>query len=467
MSKILLIKPQTGYDLQHTPPLGLGYISTFVKKNGFKAKILDCNVRRISPEYLFSSLDIKEFPIVGIQTFDMDLLVTKTYISEIRKKSPDSLIIVGGPAPSSDPEFVLKYLNDVDILCVGEGEKAIVEILTHIGKWNGHNPEIFENSPNLVWKINGALHFTDHDFIENLDQIGPPDWEELDPRLYSDAVHGFFFREMPVYPISTSRGCPFRCSFCGSRNITGYRIRRRSPEKVIDELEMLKQKYGMREFQIIDDNFTAPPKEALEFCNKLFERNLDLWWTCPNGIRADILTDELVQSMKASGCYEVAVGIESGDPAMLKDMGKNTSPDKIAKKIHMLNDHGVNVTGFVMIGYPGETEKSIERSLQFILDLPLKRISLTRFVPMLGTPIMNRLIENGEIDSQNIDPSLLDYGHFTYITPAFTEKRLRYLYRRFFLKFVLRPHIILHNLRSIRSLSHLKIIYKKLLWFLR
>ncbi|MDP3790406.1 MAG: radical SAM protein [Candidatus Omnitrophota bacterium] len=452
--------------MQYTPSLGLGFIASHAGKHGFDAQIFDCNVLKVSPECLPRHLPLKNYRLIGVQAYDMDLQEVKKYLQILRREVPEATIIVGGPAPSSNPEFVLKFLEEADFLIVGEGEVAIEKLLC-ILRSHDTDRSLLEKVPNLAWRDGDKVHKTSHEYIFDINAIGAPAWDSINPRLYKNAVHGFFYRRLPVLPIMISRGCPFHCSFCGSRNITGYKVRRRGPGQVVDELEYLKNRYGLREFQVIDDNFTFPPEAALEFAEKLIKRRLGLLWTCPNGLRVDTLNKKLLEAMKESGCYEVAVGIESGDPGILKDMGKNLAPKMVTEKINLIHSRGIDVVGFVMVGYPLETEETLRRTVNFILGLPLVRISLTRFVPMPGTPISDRLVASGEIKYDEIDPTRLNYNDFSYIPAGLTEKQLRYWYRLFFLRFSLRPRVVLHNIRNIRSLSHARIVMQKIISFFK
>lgn len=171
--------------------------------------------------------------------------------------------------------------------------------------------------------------------------------------------------------------------------------------------------------------------------------------------------------MKRSGCYEVAVGIESGDPGILKDMGKNLALETVVEKVNLIHQQGIQVVGFVMVGYPLETKSTLRKTLAFLLSLPLVRISLTRFIPMQGTPVSDRLLAQGLIDAETIDPTKQNYNSFTYVPAALTERRLHYWYRFIFLRFSLRPRIIFHNIRNIRSLSHARIIFQKIIGFFK
>ncbi len=466
MKDLLLIKPLSKYSLQYAPSLGMGFIAAHLQARGFQVQIVDANVKKIPPVELPKHCSLKDFRLIGLQAYDMDLREVKEYVQVIRSVAPLVPVIVGGPAPSSNPAFVLEFLKTVDFLAVGEGEIALERLLKAL-KPGAIDHSLFEQVPNLAWQDKGKIHLTPHEYVQDLDAIGAPAWGALDPGLYKNAVHGFFYRRLPVLPIMVSRGCPFHCSFCGSRNITGYKVRRRSPGSVIDELEYLKRTFGLREFQVIDDNFTFPPEAALEFSEQLIARRLDLLWTCPNGLRLDTLNKKLLSTMKRSGCYEVAVGIESGDPGILKDMGKNLALETVTEKVNLIHQQGIQVIGFVMVGYPLETKSTLRKTLAFLLSLPLVRISLTRFIPMLGTPISDRLLARGELRAETIDPTKQNYNSFTYVPVALTERSLHYWYRFIFLRFSLRPRIIFHNIRNIRSLSHARIIFQKITGFFK
>ena len=467
MAKFLLIKPKTKYDLQFTPPLGLGFIASFLKKKGKNVKILDCNVRGIEPRHLYNFVDCKEYALIGIQAFDMDIPVLKKYIDIIKEKNRDIPIIVGGPAPSSDPERVFNALSNADYLCCGEGEETFYELTEIIDGYSSVNENNISNVRNLVRQKGGVILRNEHRFIDDLDEIGMPAWDLIHPELYGNSVHGFFYRKLPVYPIIATRGCPYKCKFCGSRLVTGYKVRTRSPLSILEELKILKDAYNMGEFQIIDDNFTTSRKAVVELCNLIIENKLNTPWTCPNGIRIDTLDEKLLCLMKEAGCYEIAVGIESGDQKILDDMNKKLKVETIREKAELINKCKINVTGFVMVGYPTDTKESIEKSMNFVLSLPLLRISLTKFIPFPGTPVTDDLIESGELKEDDLVQDKLEYTTFQYIPRALTRKELQKLYIKYFLRFTLRPHIIFKNIMAIKSFSHFFIILRKLITFLR
>lgn len=465
---LLLVKPLKGSSATQTvPPLGLGFISSHLKKKGFHVDILDCNIEVVEPKQLPNFVDLKQYIAIGFQIFTIDMPMVKQYLDEIRKVNSDIVIIVGGVQPSSDPERTMQFLSQADLGVSGEGETTMTFVMDELRKGTDLSSDKWNDIPNLILRNGDNIILTDHFYEENLDLIGAPDWAALKPELYSGTAHGFYFRREPVMPIIVSRGCPFHCTFCGSRNITGYMVRFRSPDNVLEELIFLKKNYNLQEFQIIDDNFTAKKKIVLEFCRKLIDKHLDLIWTCPNGIRLDTLDKEIVEMMKKAGCYEVSVGIESGSQKILDDMKKNIKIETIKEKVHLLNSVGISVIGFVMVGYPTDTAETIEESMKFVLALPLRRISLTRFVPFPNTPVTDELIASGQFSQESVSFEKMTYDNFVFTPKGISDKTLKKLYRKFFFSFYMRPRIILHNLGAVRSSKHFLNLFKKARTFLR
>ena len=171
-------------------------------------------------------------------------------------------------------------------------------------------------------------------FVETLDEFGMPSWDLLRPDTYPLAPHGGFFKNYPIAPIIITRGCPFSCTYCAGHLISGKKIRHRSIDKVIEEIKVLYYQYGIREIHIEDDNFTFYHDLVYEFCRKLKENHLNISWTCPNGIRLDSLTKELLMAMKGAGLYGISVGVESGSDKILKDMRKSLTKEKIREKLN-------------------------------------------------------------------------------------------------------------------------------------
>lgn len=191
MIDLLLIKPLSKYSLQYTPSLGLGFIAAYLQANGFRVQIIDANVKNIPPSELSNNCSLEKCRLIGLQAYAMDLKEVKEYVRVIRKLVPQVPIIVGGPAPSSNPVFVFDFLKEVDYLAVGEGEFALEKLLK-ILKPGGIDPALLEKVPNLAWKDAGKVYLAPHEYVQDLDSVGAPAWDALNPGLYKNAVHGFF-----------------------------------------------------------------------------------------------------------------------------------------------------------------------------------------------------------------------------------------------------------------------------------
>jgi len=277
------------------------------------------------------------------------------------------------------------------------------------------------------------------------------------------APHGGFFKNYPVAPIITSRGCPYSCTYCAGHLISGKKIRYRSINKVIEEIKILYNQYHIREIHIEDDNFTFNHEFVFDFCRKLKENNLNITWTCPNGVRLDTLNKELLSAMKEAGLYALSVGIESGSDRILKDMKKNLTKKEIREKIKLIRDCDLEVSGFFIIGYPTETKEDINETIKFSLELDLARAGFFIFKPFPGTEAANQLVTKGELKEMSDN----EWAHFVladvvYSPPGLNKEELKKLRKKALMRFYFRPKIVFKFLAGIRNLSHLKIILKRI-----
>jgi radical SAM superfamily enzyme YgiQ (UPF0313 family) len=305
-------------------------------------------------------------------------------------------------------------------------------------------------------------------FTENLDDLGFPSWDLLKPDQYPLSPHGAFMKNFPIAPITVTRGCPFPCTYCAAHLVSGKRIRSRSVQNVLEEIELLYNKYGIREIHIEDDNFTLNKVFVKEFCNELLERNLDISWACPNGIRLDTLDEEMLDLMKKSGLYVVSVGIESGSARILEAMQKRLTKEKIQDKINLINKAGLEVIGFFIIGYPDETREDILETFKFAESLNLKRANYMIFHPYPGTPITRKLIARGELNLNEQDWEKYILADVVYSPPGISRKQLKNLRRLGFYRFYLRPKILFKLLCEIKSPKHFYIVFKRIFkWLIK
>jgi radical SAM superfamily enzyme YgiQ (UPF0313 family) len=442
------------------PPFSLGYLATAIRKN-HEVRILDGIKEKLTPAGLEQILKKDFFDVIGIQVFTFQVIAARNYLDSIKRTLPKAKVILGGPHPSCAPETIFKYFPKADFAFAGEAEIGLSKLLDLLSE-NGIGQISLAQVPGLIWRNNEETIVNKQIFIEDLDILGMPSWDLIKPDTYPLAPHGGFFKNYPIAPIIITRGCPFSCTYCAGHLVSGKKIRCRSIENVIEEISVLYHEYGIREIHIEDDNFTFNKDLVREFCRKLKESKLNISWTCPNGVRLDTLTKDLLLAMKDAGLYSISVGVESGSEKILKDMKKSLTKEKIREKLDLIRECELDASGFFIIGYPTETKNDIIETINFALELKLKRASFSLFKPFPGTEITSDLIKKGELKEMSDE----DWARFVladaiYAPPGFTREEMKKLRRKALLRFYLRPKIFLKFISEIRNLKHLNLVFRR------
>ncbi|MCX5705624.1 MAG: radical SAM protein [Candidatus Omnitrophica bacterium] len=460
MKKALLVKPKDSYSYAVIPNLGLGYLAASLRKHGFEACILDCNKKSFDPQEFVTYLKANNFHLIGFQVYTNSLLSAKLMMETAEKALPEAIILIGGPHPSGDPGHALRFFSEADCAVVGEGEEAVVALMS-FSKSELRDVSLVSRISNVAFRDSSeGVDVNEVRFCSDLDQIPDPAWDLIDPRAYPISPHGTFSKSYPVAPLITSRGCPYLCTFCAGFKSTGRKLRRRSVKSVLNEINYLYTGFGVREFHIEDDNFTLQKEYVMEFCEGLRSKGLNIWWACPNGIRADKLDKEMLVKMEESGCYSFALGIESGSDRVLKMMKKNVTVEEIERQVSLIKDTTkINITGFFLIGYPGESEEDIRQTIKFSQRLRIDKASFSPVMPLPGSELY-------DIWKKKINTDSPDWGKFLYyqIVPQVSEiddtKLNRYL-KKAVLQFYLRPNIIMGILKEIKTAHQLKVLLKR------
>lgn len=463
--KTLLVRPVTPKDmvLNAVPPIGLGYLASALRKIGVEVGILDC----IAKDYNFEKFAqyIADFnpQVIGFQAFSNDVHAINTSVALIEKINPEVIVIVGGAHPSGVLEGIFNDIPGIDFAFRGESETGLPSLIKCLEKGKKEfDSDLLRSISGLIWKDErGEIIANPQFFIQDLDMLDLPSWDIIDPRTYPKAPQGVIFKNFPIAPLIITRGCPFPCTFCAGNTISGRNIRSRSIENIFKEIVLLYERFNVKEFHILDDNFTFKKEFAKEFCREILKRGLKFSWCCPNGIRLDTLDKELLILMKRSGCYYISVGIESGSDRVLKDMKKKLSITQVETQINLIKECGMDVNGFFIIGYPTETEKEIKATIDFGTRLPLTRAQFYIFLPLPGTEIYQSLKLKGEIDRLNWDDVF--QSKIPYVSSNLTKEKLAFLLNLAHLKFYFRFRRLWHLLRNIRNINQLKFILRRIL----
>jgi len=460
--RVLLAKPPNPKMKIVIPSMSLGYLASVLKKHNHEIVYLDCMKERFEQAELRQwMMDNGPFDMVGCIVFSGDVSHAKGLFEIAKEFWPHCHTTAGGPHPSSIPIFYLDHAPYLDTCFQGEGEVGLPLLLEYLADSSTHK---LEDIPGLVWRSNGKAVANERGVIYELDEIPFPDWSLLRPDKYPDSPHGTFSKRLPVAPIVTTRGCPYPCTFCSVSLTNGTKLRMRSIDNILDEMELLYHEYGVKEIHLEDDNFTLAKKRAMEFCHKLMERKLDIVWAVPNGLRLDTLDVDILKTMEKAGCYSFSIGIESGSPKILEDMRRDVTVEVMEERIRLVAEHtGIRMTGQIIIGYPTETLEDIKETIDFSLRVPIHRADFHNYIPLPGTVSFNELVENKEIDLESFNWDKLVTLDINYSPKGMTHSTVKRMVKTGFFKFYSRPKIIKGLLREINSWNQLKTVFTKTL----
>lgn len=435
MGTILLIHPRS-FSITQVRPCGLAYISSSLARAGRRARLLDMQLNR--DRDLDELLANPSIDWVGLSVSIQNISSARAIIARVRERLPGCPIVVGGTYPTCLPEKWHEHL-DADMAVIGEGEESVLLLDHALAAGRG-----LDKVPGLSWREEGGLRATPAaPFVRDLDSLAMPDYDQMPPAAYSKVPWQIFKKGRVVGSILTSRGCPHNCGFCAASTMMGRTWRPRSPELVGEEMEIQRRRHGADEIHIMDDNLIGTRDHAAAFCEEILRRDLRISWKTPNGVRAELLDRPLLSLMKRSGCYTLGFGIESGDPEVLAGVGKRVSLDALAEKIRLTREAGILTSGYFILGLPGDTPASIERTIAKALTLDLDFAHFNFFVPYPGSRMFAELSE-----SEQERVCTRGWHFLPYPPEGMSEAQLRKLHRRACWTFFRRP-------RNIRVLAGL------------
>jgi len=292
--------------------------------------------------------------------------------------------------------------------------------------------------------------------VEDLDTIPFPAWHLLPWERYR--LFNFARVDSPATLVLGSRGCPYRCNFC-SLTVMGHNRRKRSIGNLVDECEYMWDRYGFRQMAYVDPIFPISKKEALAFRDEVCKRGLQKHQVWTTETRVDLMDRETVEAMYESGCRRIMFGFETGDQETLNAIKKDFEIQQAYEAVRLCKNAGMEVIGFFIIGSPGETERSINMTIDFSCDLGIEFAKYTCFVPYPGTPIYYDFLKDGTLT----EPECNNFARYTsypteenhaiYVTEALTQQDLIRLQKKAFRTFYLRPRMIYKHLVEIRALN--------------
>lgn len=431
----------------HNPPLGLLYIAAYARMHTkHEIIIIDSQVEEISYEQL-EKMIVEEKPnVVGItaMTFTLiDVIRTAKIVKNIDKNIK---VVLGGPHVHVFPEETIN-MPEIDFLVLGEGEIPFAELLENID-----HIEKLKSIKGLVFKDDGKIINTGiKGLIDDLDATPFPA-RDLTPYEKYDSLMA---KRTPITTMFTSRGCPYRCTFCDRPHL-GKKFRARSPKNVVDEIEEC-TKMGIYEFLIYDDTFTLNRKRVLEICDEIIRRKLDIGWDIRT--RVDTVDEEMLRRLKEANCERIHYGVEAGTEKILKILKKGITLDQVREAFMLTKKIGISTLAYFMIGSPTETREDIIKTINFAKELDPDFVHITILTPFPATELYKKGLSEGIIDKDfwrefAKDPT--DDFQPEYWEENLSREELIELLNHAYKSFYVRPGYIFRELTKVRSLAEFK-----------
>lgn len=392
--KIALVQPSLP-DKNYLPNLGILYIASVLERDGFEVAFFDEN-------YCTSIVDkivAYEPALVGFTVVTAAMNRVCHHATKLKSKLDNVVIAIGGPHVHACPMESIQN-SEIDFAIIGEGEQPLLQLARCHRDGNARH-EVFVNIENLLFIHQKKLYRTPtRPFLDSaeLDELPYPAFHLLDlDKVFKNVAHGLYSTGKRILPIMTSRGCPHECTFCC--RTMGKKVRFRSMENVLNEIDTMVDDYQIDELYFEDDNFTVNKKRAKQILTAVRQRHPRLNIKFANGLRADKVDKELLLEIKSAGAYWVGFGVESGSPRVLNLMKKKLDLDAAMKNIKLASELGLKTGANFIIGYPGETLRDVLTSIRYFKSLDLDSIAIVNLVPFPGTEAHRVCEANGYLTS--------------------------------------------------------------------
>ncbi|MHC4945339.1 MAG: B12-binding domain-containing radical SAM protein, partial [Planctomycetota bacterium] len=417
-------------------PLGLGFLAAYLLDKDVGVKLVDEQWGFLTREKLQEIINRFQPTIVGFTCLTPVIYRTFELAAMVKEISSDIRTLVGNVHPTILPE---ESLNDphIDIVVRGEGEVTLHEYLEHV-----EGKKKLEDILGISYRKDGEIiHNPDRPYERDLD-VFPRFAYEL---LY-ESIPG---QDVPA-TILTSRGCPYRCIFCSSRSISGFRYRMNSAERVVADVEYLIERFGFDGFWVADDNFAADRKRVEDICRAFIRKGFKLKWSCQT--RGDAVDEEILKLMKQAGCNTISFGLETGTQRLLDLIRKSEKLEDNVRAVKLAHKAGLITRGAFILGLPTETREESLQTIRFARSLPLDVAKFALATPYPGTELYQIAKEEGAdiAEDWSCFTSMSGLGNLAppYIPKGRTPQEMKDLQKRALLSFYLRPRHIRSILRG-------------------
>jgi len=415
------------------PNLGMLQLAAVARRAGAGVQLLDLSAS--DQDVAASARRVAEFApaLVGLTAVTAAMHVAAGLAEALKRLLPNTPIVLGGPHVTAAAEQTLQRYGAFDAAVLGEGETTLLELLAALesgADWKHINGLLLRERSGLRRTAPRAL-------IEDLDSLPLPAWDLLPELTRGRRPSPQSAAGGPAAILFTSRGCPFKCTFC-DRSVFGNRVRSLSAGRVVQMITHLAGAYGVRDFAIHDEIFVLDRARLHAICRGIIESGIRVSWNAQG--RADRPLDaETLELMRRAGCWQLQIGVESGDPRILESCGKGITPDQVRRAFRAARAAGLATKAFYMLGLPGEDEQSLNRTLELALELPLDDVTVTLFTPFPGTAAAIGLERHGRVLG---DWSTMSEYEVSFVPQGLSAERLLRARAELLRRFYLRPRVI-------------------------
>lgn len=432
-------------------PLGLLYIAGYAKQAGHDVEILDCSLHEIDEEELASHLRKKTYDVIGFG--ECYTALAHTVFRTVRvceSVQPNALKVVGGVHVTLFPKETLQACPELDVAVSGEGEETFLDLLDTLA-----SKDDFADVKGIAYRDGDQIHVNKpRAGLSSLKEVPVLPYELLDVEKYVPPPSNY--KRLPTYGFMVQRGCPFKCSYCDVR-VHGRVMRYDEVEKVVEQMKVLKEKFGAKGLLFHDSIMTVNRKFSVRLFERMIEEKLDLSWACFT--RVNSVDPELLALMKKAGCWNISFGLESGNDVSLERMHKQATAADAVRAIAEVKAAGIQATGSFILCLPGEDEAMSLNTIEFAKKLKLDTAIFFLPVPFPGTELYQVCKEVGGLkeDITWEDFKLwMDPTQPLWINPLIGKERMVEIYNLAVRDFYLSPSTLFRAARNIRNLTDVR-----------
>ena len=454
MTDVLCVVPQYSYgnlkDIgPKCPNIGIATIAAYLEQNDYKVQIVDAYALDLTHEQIKDKISSIKPSVVLTGSSTATHLNAMKILENTKKIDKSIATVYGGPHVTNSPQTAITK-DFVDFLVINEGEITALELLNYItGRDNKKTDEI----KGICYMENGSMKFTEkRPFIMNLDILPMPAYHLLPMDAYR--AYGWLDVGRRFTTVVTSRGCPFKCSFCVSSKNNENFWRQRSAAKVFEEVKLLYEKYNIRHIYFQDDEFCVNHKRVIDLCNMIVDNNMDIFWECLT--RVNHVDEELIKNMARAGCKSILYGVEVGYEDGFKQIQKPITLEMVERAVRMTQKYKIMVKATFIMGFPWESEKELKQTIKFAKKLDADLTFFNTLTPYAGADIYNDMKRENLIINDEDFEHHGTHGNTLIKTRYLSPKEIEYWVGRAYLSMYLRPKYLFRKLSQMRNFNELK-----------